>query len=387
MKNLIRETQEISKKILKELGKLGKPKSQFQPIPIPIRKFHRADCFYTRFFCRYHHNPNVLRYDVFVRNFCSFHGFNGIHHNHPFNGYIKGKSFWKFKFFFRNFTQHSKILRQVPRNGYYSHYFSQASQNPYRAKLHSIWRRSVWNQLNLLKFGECEEKRPENKFQVSQYTRNVKNTNLRLNMSLTPKNHQITLTLAKYESSANDEDRLFANTYVPGTYLEFPVNFSLGIPQETLLTQEVMDEMIDSIKLFQSRLKTLQQDLLGLFDLGELPVKYLPEKQVIQIYFANCDRERLETLCLEKGIVGGVIYEEKPSCGESVLSSSDTHSITDNDILSSLYQSDGSVSSYDDDVLSDSLNGLDDNQIVRITNDCIVPQVVNIEPYDDFHWV
>jgi hypothetical protein len=247
----------------------------------------------------------------------------------------------------------------------------------------------VWNQLNQFKFGECDKKKqPENKFQVSQYTRNVNNTNLRLNLSLAPKNHQITLTLAKYESSANDEDRVFADTYVPGTYLEFPVNFSLGIPQETLLTQEVMDEMIDSIKMFQARLKTLQQDLLGLFDLGELPVKYLPEKQVIQIYFANCDKEKLEILCLEKGIVGGVIYEEKPSCGDSVVSSSDTHSITDNDILSSLYQSDGSVSSYDDDdVLSDSLNGLDDNRIVRITNDCIVPQVINIEPYDEFHWV
>lgn len=354
LKKLIKETKEISRRILRELLNQTKPKPQLQPIPVTVTRYARCisksnQCIIKRY---YSWNPcnqltrwrfNILR---------SIIGKSKISYND-------------------SFVQSCQPFQSY---GHFYNHFSQANQNTFRGKLYSNMNKSFWAKLI--------------KFRFNSYKLNINS-----------ENHHLILTLAKSERNIN-----------PNCYVDFPINFSLNI-NETLLTGDVCEELSNNINLFQRKLSLLQLNINSLLELGELPINYDYNKNVLRIHFPNCDREKVKVLLEEKGIVGGIIvedhvnrrdiseikdtissassvssasiFEESIFGEESVMDHSLIEAITDSNLLSSgsLYLTDDSGS-----ILSETSDSLD-VRLVRLTDNVQMSPIVNIESYDDFYWV
>lgn len=151
---------------------------------------------------------------------------------------------------------------------------------------------------------------------------------LRTNILCSPRYHDLVKRLAGWTSSEHGEAnpaldaRPVSST---GVYVDFRYGPRILVPQKSILTADVVDEMVDSLARYREKLAEVQEDLARLSELGELPVEVIAEEGVIRVFFPNCDRERLETLLVEKNVVGGVIHEGTPGDGsgssyESVLS-------------------------------------------------------------------
>ncbi|EMG49426.1 hypothetical protein SBY92_002299 [Candida maltosa Xu316] len=365
LRNLISlRTRNFSQRLqraLQELAENLQREVQPAPVPVPVPVRNR-------------NNP------IGRRNYSTFYGSN----YHP-NWSFKNNSTWsKYNIFqkFYNTSGHSKILKSINRNGYLFHNFSQAYQNPFRTRLYQYNVKFTYRTL----FNNLREK-----FQVfNQYNQepliNKFNPTIKLNLSLTPAHHQLTLKLARTDSSATTQEKLQCNQVHVGCYIDFPINFNLNIPQETILSEEVLDEMLFNIKVFERKLEILKKDLASLFDLGELPIKYITGKNVLRIHFPNCDRQKLESLCREKGITGGFIFEEESPVDASSSEPISSSTSYGSDILSS-YSDEQSNSTFSSDVLSEDLDAAVENDLVFI-EPVSMPIQQNVDIYDDdFHWV
>ncbi|EEQ36081.1 putative stationary phase protein [Clavispora lusitaniae] len=168
---------------------------------------------------------------------------------------------------------------------------------------------------------------------------------LRLNVSLSKRFHDMVMDLAKPVSNVAE-----------GCYVDFQIQPRILIPQNTMMSPEVLSELLVNLKHFEKHIRDLQSDLARLGELGELPVQFLGAQNTIRVYFPNCDRERLETLLREKNVVNGVVYEDYSNECVELESSSSVSSLSDFDILSSFNLSSSASSDSDayDDVLSSS---------------------------------
>lgn len=168
-------------------------------------------------------------------------------------------------------------------------------------------------------------------------------TTLRLNASLTQGFHDMVQVLAKE-----------ALTISEGCYVDFKLQPLVLIPEKTMMTAEVLSELLSNLKHFERHLQQLQQDIAQLSDLGELPLRFVSEESVIRVYFPNCDRERLQILLREKNICSGVIYEDTKKEATELDRFANVSSVSENDILSSYYLSlvESSSESGDSNVLS-----------------------------------
>lgn len=120
---------------------------------------------------------------------------------------------------------------------------------------------------------------------------------------------ELALADSAVDSVAVDESDLESHEQVfTGCYLDFPVDFSFNMPAETQLTEDVLDGMLKSVQEFEQKLKALKDDLIAVFDLGELPITYIRDEQVVRVRFDNCDVDRLEDLCRDKNISSGRIF-------------------------------------------------------------------------------
>lgn len=276
------------------------------------------------------------------------YNFNGRAHIRPF----------KFRFlnihlkFFKNYQ--TKPFRQINRwGGFRDHFTHNHLQNQLRARfLNQQPARNLGMGVRLLyELREDGCKQPDEgikpfhptKVTVRSASRaavdprmaKVVPSLIRLNLSLSPQHHEATLRLATESKH---------ETYVSqGCYVDFPINAHLTIPSATFLTDEVLLEVMENLQNFERQLAELKLDLTRLFDLGELPIKYLVNKNVIRVQFPNCDRLQLESLLRDKNIQGGIIYEDS-SLRYAV---DDSPTVTDSDILSTFGSSSMSLASSD----------------------------------------
>lgn len=127
-------------------------------------------------------------------------------------------------------------------------------------------------------------------------------TVLKTSIQCSPHYHELVKRLGSW---ATEE----AEPAFSGVYVDFRYAPRLSVPEKTVLTTDVVDEMMDNLARFREKLAEVQRDLARLSELGELPVEVVQDEGVIRVFFPNCDRERLETLLVEKNVVGGVIHE------------------------------------------------------------------------------
>lgn len=169
---------------------------------------------------------------------------------------------------------------------------------------------------------------------------------LRLNILLTQKFHDMVMDLASPAAESAD-----------GCYVDFKIEPKILIPSATMMSAEVLAELLANLKHFEKHLIELQRDLTRLSELGELPLRFVSSRNIIRVYFPNCDRAKLEALLLEKNVSSGIVYEDKHNEVDS-LSSDEVSSVSEFDILSScnmlsLLALSDSQSCYDD-ILSSS---------------------------------
>lgn len=125
---------------------------------------------------------------------------------------------------------------------------------------------------------------------------------------------EVVLEEPAVEKLAVDESNVeFCEQIHTGCYLDFPVDFSFDMPAETQLTEEVLDAMLRHVLEFEQKLRAFKEDLTAVFDLGELPITYIREENVVRVRFDNCDVDRLEDLCRDKDITSGRIYSTDAS--------------------------------------------------------------------------
>lgn len=285
--------------------------------------------------------------------------------------------FQKYNLFLRKvskFGSRSKILTTL-NHGFLYHNFSQTYQNPFRLK---IYQRNLKQTYRLLFNNLRERYQVYNKGNTSNEGQILQK--LRLNLSLTSKNHQLVTNLAKTDSSASRQEKIESNVHFTSCFIAFPLNFSLNIPNETILSEEVVDEMLYNVKCFEAKLQNFKQDLHNLFELGELPMKYIDN--LVRVYFPNCDKEKLERLCQEKGISGGIIVEEEGDVPvvEARVESEPV------DLFSS---SNSYASTYSSDILSSNSSELDNHLTQRVVRpiDEVAPLQQVISVNEDYHWV
>lgn len=327
---------ELAREISRELRRKQHQKfGNRNPVPVPVAVPVR--------------NRSWTLCHEFRRHFSTCpYNFNGRAHIRPF----------KFRFlnihlkFFKNYQ--TKPFRQINRwGGFRDHFTHNHLQNQLRARfLNQQPARNLGMGVRLLyELREDGCKQPDDHTKPFHPTKViVRNASraavdprmakivpslIRLNLSLSPQHHETALRLA---TESKDE------TYVSqGCYVDFPINAHLTIPSATFLTDEVLLEVMENLQNFERQLAELKLDLTRLFDLGELPIKYLVNKNVIRVHFPNCDRLQLESLLRDKNIQGGIIYEDS-SLRYAV---DDSPTVTDSDILSTFGSSSMSLASSD----------------------------------------
>ncbi|PVH13730.1 uncharacterized protein CXQ87_001848 [Candidozyma duobushaemuli] len=177
---------------------------------------------------------------------------------------------------------------------------------------------------------------------------------------------------------------------VSGVYVDFRYAPRLSVPDKTVLTTDVVDEMMDNLARFREKLAEVQRDLARLSELGELPVEVVQDEGVIRVFFPNCDRERLETLLVEKNVVGGVIHEgasagsssesdagSEFSYGESVPSETTSWFLSASDMPSPSLSSGSTASSQD------ILSSQSSQRIVRLEP---VPPSSSVHIVEEHEW-
>ncbi|RKP31570.1 hypothetical protein METBISCDRAFT_22308 [Metschnikowia bicuspidata] len=167
-------------------------------------------------------------------------------------------------------------------------------------------------------------------------------TTLRLNALLTQGFHDMVLVLANE-----------ASTVAEGSYVDFKLQPLVLIPEKSMMSAEVLKELLSNLRHFERHLQQLQRDILKLGELGELLLRFVAEKCIIRVYFPNCDFERLQVLLREKNVCSGTIHEDLKQEASNLTRLSNVSSVTETDILSS-YQSlvESSSGSEDSDVFS-----------------------------------
>lgn len=150
-----------------------------------------------------------------------------------------------------------------------------------------------------------------------------------MSVSLSPSYHQITLQMARTDSSATVEEKIEADQLINGSYIEFSIFASLGssFNHETVLSEETIDELLDDLDILIQRIQTLKQDLEKIFELGALPIKFIKSRWVLRVYFPNCEPEKLQKLCQEKNVMGGTIFEDLEHLGDAVVAQSRKDSV------------------------------------------------------------
>lgn len=237
---------------------------------------------------------------------------------------------------------------------------------------------------------------------------------IRLNQSLLAKHAAATAAIG---GSVSDDETI-TEAIVHGCYVDFALGGDLSIPSMTFLTEEILSEISANLTYITRRINELKQDFKNLSELGELPIRYMERENVIRVYFANCDRDKLELLLKEKNIMGGTIHENKkgaivaqeatPAAAPTPVVTSSSY-ITENDLLSSLYNGNSCSGSgrssdhssaessvlFDDDVLSSygssrNRQPLSDAEVVRISDVCdthLPGHIAISDTSGDFHWV
>lgn len=192
---------------------------------------------------------------------------------------------------------------------------------------------------------------------------------LRLNLLLTLRFHDVVMGLARSASTSTSE----------GCYVDFKLSPCMAIPSATIMSAEVLAELLVSLKLYEKQIVALQRDLTRLSELGELPVRMVDG--AIRVYFPNCDREKVEALLVEKNVSGGMIFEDVlAEC--SLLDSDDMSTVSDFDVLSSCGLL-SLVSSASDDVDDDVLSSLESGPVVHL-EPVLTLDRVNI--VDEYYW-
>lgn len=380
MKNLISLKKNITRRIKQTLEEIAENLSHPQqrpapvPIPIPVRSGRNASRLGKQFSRYYSTSSN------FTGGHYKFRAFQFLNVKYQNGGklgrIIQNNSNWiRFNIQNSNFNQY-RSFRTFHKSFLYNN-FSQRYQSQFGNKManmnffrHPNGGSPIKNlNLNIRAFMNSK------KFDTSDpsaYKQNLVlhlkpqvKSNIRLNVSLTPKFSELTLLMARTVSSAGCEETSHNTQTSNGCYVDFPMNSKFSIPAMTILNNEILDELMQDLKILESKIAELKLDLQNLFELGELPMKYLHDQNIIRVYFANCDKARLESLLREKNIKNGIIYEEAVNgC------SSDCANVSEADILSSYYGSSSSLGSsteYDDDILSDSSHHpLSSDHIIRL---------------------
>lgn len=384
LKNLISLRKSITQRIKKTLQELTENLSHPQqsqapvPIPIPIRNDRNASRL-GRNYCRYYSTQTGFR-NVHYK----FQAFKFLNVKHCQAGklgkIIETNSNWiRFNFQNSNFSQY-RTFKTFNGSFLYNN-FSQKSQFQFRNKLANsgIFRYNNGNSaaknlsvnirafLQANKLDTSKNDKYRQGFVRKQLQPQVK-SNIRLNISLTPKFSEITLQMAKTVSSAGQGESPYSAAPSNGSYVDFPMNNKFSIPSTTILNIEILDELILDLKILEAHIAELKLDLQNLFELGELPIKYLRETNTLRVFFPNCDKAKLEALLKEKDIRNGIIYEDFAD-----IQSPSAPSVSETDILSSYYGSSSDSScrystEYDDDVLSGSSSHhpLSNSGIIRI---------------------
>lgn len=200
---------------------------------------------------------------------------------------------------------------------------------------------------------------------------------LRLNLLLTQKFHDVVLELAKPPSP---------QPLSTGCYIDFKLEPKILIPSATVMSADVLGELLANLKRFERHVAGLQQDLARLSELGELPLKFVADENTIRIFFPNCDRNQLECLLVEKNVVGGVIHEDVANQCEQIQNDELVTSISDFDVLSSCNSMSLGLSESNedfDDVLSLSDSSAED-KIVHLEP---VNFLGHVEIADEYYWV
>lgn len=193
---------------------------------------------------------------------------------------------------------------------------------------------------------------------------------LRLNLLLTQHFHDMVMDLARPAAAC-------------GCYVDFKLQPKIMIPQATMMSGEVLGELLANLKHFERHISELQRDLTRLSELGELPLKVIGAENVIRVYFPNCDRDQLEVLLQEKNVVGGVIHEDYALDAAALERDESVSSVSDFDVLSScsLLSLVSSGSEYED-ILSSSCS---DSHVVHL-EPLVTLDHVEIAGEDDYCW-
>lgn len=382
IKNLISLKKNITRRIRQTLEgiaeNLSHPQEHPAParIPVPVRSGRNANRFTKNFFryyntsnhfgsCQYkcqafrffnakysnagklgriiQNNSNWIRFNIQNSNFCQYRSFKTFHSSFLYNNFSQGCQ--------------SQFGNKLTKINFFSHPNCNSPIKNLSVNIRAFMKAKKY---------DCSSTDTYRQKLVLQDKPHIK-SNIRLNVSLTPKFSEITLLMAKTVSSAGYEESPYQTQVETGCYVDFPMSSKFSIPSMTILNNEILDELMEGLKMLESKIAELKEDLQNLFELGELPMEYLHEQNIIRVYFANCDRERLEGLLREKNIKNGIIHEDSV-----VECSSASTNVSENDILSSYYGSSSSTASsteYDDDILSNSSHhALSNDSIIRISD-------------------
>lgn len=292
--------------------------------------------------------------------FRGFHSFN-FHSNFNNPNFRFNNKFSFFRKYSNYYSLHHKCkLNWLKFNGNlnpnFSIYnnFSTKYQLWYRLKLHNIYKAPSLNTIlhsSSKKFSiannDNSHKLMKSKLKsVPMETSPSNNTKIRLNISLSPTFYDYVSKLQNQNLELPEDDYHQINEIPKSSYLDISINPNILIPSSTFLNEDILSELINNVKMFEKKLIEIKEDLVKLGELGELPLKYIPHKNIIRIYFKNCDKVELQNLLSEKNIKNGTIVEE-----ERTLAPHDSVPITEFDVLSS-FNTVSSIDDFDNELLS-----------------------------------
>lgn len=313
-------------------------------------------------------NKNQRRYYSTNFNFNFNRGFN-LNCNT-----FKGRNFKSCKFNFINSTRNysSSYLYQKYQLNWFKFYqtnknsiifnnFSTKYQSWYRFKLHNFYKYPslisiLKNNNNGLHLQEQNNKRLNQPLLKKNNIENDNdNINIRTNISLSSKFNNFLINLSNNNPQLNELNNL--HEFPKSCYLDFSININLLIPSSTILNKDILNEILINISNFEKKINQIKIDINKLSDLGELPIIYKSNDNLIRVVFKNCDVNKLNNLLIEKNITSGVIVEDEEYQPGSINENDIFYNnINELDILSNLNSSNSlsSFNEHDENLLSSS---------------------------------
>lgn len=116
-----------------------------------------------------------------------------------------------------------------------------------------------------------------------------------------------------FDQDISQSQRQVQELQIPrtGSYVQFDMAPKFSLPEVSSLSEDILDTLTSELDSFAQKIRNLSQDLKNLSGLGHLPISIEENSNLLNVYFGNCEPERLGGLLCDVEVSQGTIRSQE----------------------------------------------------------------------------